>query len=46
MLQLDLCDDSDAYITVRGTITVTDPNYNAYDKKLAFKNNVHSLAAF
>ena len=24
---------------VKGTINVTDPNINAYDKRLAFKNN-------
>ena len=39
MIRSDLCDDSDAYILVKGTINVTDPNNNAYDKKLAFKNN-------
>ena len=39
MLRSDLCDYSDAYIVVKGDITVTDPNNNAYDKKLAFKNN-------
>ena len=39
MLQSDLCDFSDAYIIVKGTITVTDPNNNAYDTKLAFKDN-------
>ena len=39
MLQSYLCDYSDAYIVVKGTIKVTDPNNNAYDKKLAFKNN-------
>ena len=39
MLQLDLSDFSDACIVVKGTITVTDPDNNAYDKKLAFKNN-------
>ena len=39
MLQLDLRDYCNAYIVVKGTITVTDPN-NAYDKKLAFKNNI------
>ena len=38
-LQSDLCDYSDAYIVVKGTITVTDPNNNAYGKNLAFKNN-------
>ena len=35
----DLCDVSDAYIVVKGAITVTNPDNNAYDKKLAFKNN-------
>ena len=39
MLRSDLCDYSDAYIVVKGTITVTDPNEANYDKKLAFKNN-------
>ena len=39
MLRSDLCDYSDAYIVVKGAINVTDPNNNAYDKKLAFKNN-------
>ena len=39
MLQSDLCDYSDAYIVVKGTIAVTNPNNDAYDKKLAFKNN-------
>ena len=32
MLRSDLCDYSDAFIAVKGTITVTDPN-NANDKK-------------
>ena len=40
MLRSDLCDFSDAYIVVKGTITVTNPDNNAYDKKLALKNNV------
>ena len=39
MLQSDLCDYSDACIVVKRTINVTDPNNNAYDKKLAFKND-------
>ena len=38
MLQSDLCDYSDAYIVLKGTITVTDPDNNAHDKKSAFKN--------
>ena len=39
MLQSDLCNYSDAYIVVKGTINFTDPNNDAHDKKLAFKNN-------
>ena len=39
MLRSDLCDFSDAYIVVQGTITVIDPNNDAFDKKLTFKNN-------
>ena len=39
MLKSDLCDFSDAYIVVKGKITVTNPNNDAYDKKGAFKNN-------
>ena len=39
MLTSDLCDFSDAYIVVKGKIIVTNPNNDAYDKKLAFKNN-------
>ena len=39
MLRSDLCDYSDAYIVVKGDITVTNPVNDAYDKKLAFKNN-------
>ena len=38
MLRSDLCDFSDAYIIMKGTITVADPDNDAY-KKLAFKNN-------
>ena len=37
MLQSDLCFYSDA--VVKGTINVTDPNNNAYDKNLILKNN-------
>ena len=40
MPRSDLCDYSDAYIVVKGDITVIRPNNtNQYDKKLAFKNN-------
>ena len=38
MLRSDLCDYSDAYIVAKGNITVTNPDNDAYDKKLAFKN--------
>ena len=40
MLRSDLCDYSDAYVWVRGKITVTDPNNNAnFDRRLTLKNN-------
>ena len=39
MVRSDLWDYSDAYIVVKGDITVTDPNINGYDEKLAFENN-------
>ena len=39
MPRSDLCDFSDEYIVVKETITVTNPGNNAYDQKLAFKNN-------
>ena len=39
MLKSNLCNFSDAYIVVKGRITVADPNDANYDKKLAFKNN-------
>ena len=39
MLQSYQCDYSDAYAVVKGIITVTEPNDNAYHKKLAFKKN-------
>ena len=31
MLQSDLCDCSDVYIVVKGTITIADPNVAKYD---------------
>ena len=34
-----MCDYNDVYIVVTGKITVANPNNNAYDKKLAPKNN-------
>ena len=39
MIRSDLCGFSNAYIVVKGKIIVTNPNDDAYDKKLAFKNN-------
>ena len=40
MLRSDLCDYSDAYVWVKGTITVTNPNNNAnFDRRLTFKNS-------
>ena len=39
MLRSDLCDYSDAYIIITGKLIVTNPDNDAYDKKLAFKNN-------
>ena len=40
MLRADLCDYSDAYILVKGKITVTKGrNNDVYDKKLALKSN-------
>ena len=39
ILRSDLCDYSNAYIVVKGIITVTNSNGAACDKKLAFKNN-------
>ena len=44
MLRSDLCDYSDAYIVAKGKITVTNPNNNAYDKKLALKSNAPFLS--
>ena len=33
MLKSDLCDYSDAYIVVKGSITVTDPDNDTYGKE-------------
>ena len=33
MLRSDLCDYSDAYIVVKGSITVTDPDNDTYGKE-------------
>ena len=39
MLRSDLCDFSDAYIVVKGIITVTNPNNAKRNKAAAFKDN-------
>ena len=39
MLKSNLCHFSDAYIVVKGTITVANSNNDAYDKRLVLKNN-------
>ena len=40
MLRSDLCDCSDAYVWIKGTITVTNPNNNAnFDRRLTLTNN-------
>ena len=39
MFRSDLCDYSDAYIVVKGTIIVTDPDNAKRNKSVAFKNN-------
>ena len=38
-LRSDLCDYSDAYIVVKGTITIEKPNNAKRNKAVAFKNN-------
>ena len=39
MLRSDLCDFSDVYIVVKGTITVTNLDNGNRNKAVAFKNN-------
>ena len=39
VLRSNLCDFSHAYIVVKGTITVTNPNNAKRNKAVAFKNN-------
>ena len=39
MLRTGLCDFSDAYIVVKGDITVTEPNDAKRNKNVAFKIN-------
>ena len=44
MPRSDLCDFSDAYFVIKGKTIVTNPNNNAYDRKLALKNNAPFLS--
>ena len=45
MLRSDLCDYSDAYVWLKGTITVTNPNDNAnFNKELTLKNNASFIS--
>ena len=46
MQRSDLCDVSDAYIVIKGTISVADPNDANYNKKLALRMMLHLLLAF
>ena len=39
MLRSDVCDFNDAYIFVKGNITVTEPDIAKKNKAVAFKNN-------
>ena len=45
MLRSNLCDFSDAYVVVKGTITVTgESNSSRKNRPLAFKNNAPSIS--
>ena len=46
MLRSHLCDYSDAYIVVKGTITIVRPNNAKRNKSAAFKIMHHSSIAF
>ena len=46
MLRSDLCDDSDAYIVTKATITVTDPGNTRRNKIITFKIMHHLSNAF
>ena len=43
MLRSNLCDFSDAYIVVKGNITVTEPNNTKKIKAVVFKNNARFI---
>ena len=44
MLRSDLCDFSDAYIVVKGTITVTDPDNARKERKVLHLKAMHHLS--
>ena len=44
MLRSHLGDFIDAYVVVKETTTVTNPDNNVYDKKIAFKNYAPSIS--
>ena len=46
MRRSDLWDFSDAYIAVKGNITVTEPDNAKRNKNVAFKNNAPLSTAF
>ena len=46
MLRSDLCDYSNAYIVVKGTITTLRPNGAKRNKEVTFKNNAPFRIAF
>ena len=46
MLRSDLYDFSDAYIVVKGDITVTNPSDAKRNKAVAFKNNAPFINLF
>ena len=46
MLRSDLCDFNDAYIVVKGTITVSNPDNAKRNKSVAFKNNASFINCF
>ena len=43
MLISDLCDYSNAYVVVKGTITIVRPNGAKRNKEITFKNNAEDL---
>ena len=46
MLQSDLCDYSDVYFVVRGTITVSGMVRGWKNRSLAFKNNISFISLY